>query len=140
MQFSEDLSFQTFNDSWQTFNNYFNDGSVTFEQFYRATKGRKLVVKLLRDIIKEPPENVSVDRIRAKSIAEAYPENDRPRGDADITSVQHQMKSLVSPVVIVEWTVGGKTRNIFLDGMHRLVAAKLSKKRKIPAFIITLLP
>lgn len=102
MQFSDELSFNTFSDAWQTFKTYFNDGSITFEQFYNATMERKLISRTIKDLIDNPPENIALNRIRAKSATDAYPENNRPRGLADIKSVQYHMKSTTVPIFLIQ--------------------------------------
>jgi hypothetical protein len=102
-------------------------------------KRESLIIKKLRDLTDNPPENFSIARVQAKSVVEAYPENDRPRGTADIKSVNYHMKSgSVPPAFMIEWNTKTGTRSIFLDGMHRIVAASLSKKRKISIFLITI--
>ena len=45
------------------------------------------------------------------------------------------MKSTTVPPVFVEWKTKDGVRTIFLDGMHQIVAASISKKRKIPIFL-----
>lgn len=119
-----------------TFNTYFNEGTIPLDKFlYNASKNSKYTSLTVRELIKNPPENLSVQRLKAKTIKEAYPPDDSPRGDADGLSVKyHQRSKNVSPVFIVKF----KGRLIFLDGMHRCVAAILNGKRKIYIFEVDL--
>ena len=65
---------------------------------------------------------------------EAYPLDDRPRGMDDIVSVKYHTNHPISPIVIVK----EKHREILLDSVHRLIATKLSGKRNIIVYVITI--
>lgn len=132
----QELSFSCFNDSWQTFNKHFNTKKeITCEQFINACRKGMYTTYKLKDLIDDPPENLSIKRLLAKNINEAYPLNDRPRGIEDIKSVKYHMKnSIQSPCFLVKY----KNKYIFLDGMHRLVATSLLGKRSICIFVINL--
>lgn len=132
----QELSFSCFNASWQTFNNHFNvGGEITCEQFINACQIGTYTKRKLKDLISDPPENLSVKRLHATSAVEAYPIDDRPRGIEDIKSIKYHMKNPIqSPCFLVNY----KNRSIFLDGMHRLVAASLVGKRIVVMFVINL--
>lgn len=70
--------------------------------------------------------------------SEPYPKDDRPRGQADLDSVNYHRRMIrkngnSSPI----WIAKHNNTYIKLDGVHRLVAANLENKRAIPAFIVT---
>lgn len=75
-----------------------------------------------------------MNRLLAKTIEEAYPPNNRPRGIEDIKLVKYHMKHNDSPIVIIK----EKDREILVDGVHRLIASKLSNKRNIIVYVITI--
>lgn len=77
----------------------------------------------------------NIDPIRFSQ--DPYPENDRPRGNNDLLSVKYHRKIIqkeghTSPI----WIAKKGNRYIKLDGVHRIVAAHLEKKRSIPAYIV----
>lgn len=95
---------------------------ISLQSFLEATKQGEYKTYKIKDLIDHPPDNLNINRLLAKSVAEAYPPHDRPRGSQDIKSVKYHMKlKCVSPLVIVK-----TDREILMDGVHRLVAAKLS--------------
>lgn len=129
MQFNNQLSFSSFNDAYQTFVNYYD--KISLEKFLAATEQGQYVFYKISDIINNPPDNLDIKRLSGSP----YPPNDRPRGIEDIKSVKYHMKSkCVSPIVIANY----KKKEILLDGVHRLVAAKLSKKRIVQVYLIYL--
>jgi hypothetical protein len=72
-----------------------------------------------------------------KTAIEAYPLNDRPRGDADIKSVKYYQKCLqnnknIQPI----WILKKNNQYILLDGAHRIVASYIEKKIYIDAYLI----
>jgi len=73
--------------------------------------------------------------IKGKTPEDYYPITDRPRGDNDINSVKYHMttKKYVSPIIILNIN----KRRIKLDGVHRLIGAKLrnSKVRVCEIFV-----
>jgi hypothetical protein len=135
MQFSEHVSFPVFNDAWETWNRHFRKryrpklGLVQFHKI--GLQGRYETISLA-DAKKGDIENLAIERLKAASVQEAY--SDRPRGGVtDIQSVRYHMRNTcVSPIVLAKVD----QRLILLDGMHRLVAASLLKKRKVPALVI----
>ena len=142
MKWHLDITFPVFNDAWHTWNTFYRKSTnpkIKLEQFMnKAAEGHYKILKLSyfkKDLI----ENLSTDRIQAKTITEAYPPNDRPRGIKDVQSVKYHMrtKKAISPIVIIKIkNKKGKIQGILLDGMHRLVAASLLKKQNIPTLFL----
>ena len=65
----------------------------------------------------------------------AYPIENRPRQDKDLESVLYHIYAIdVSPCVIVK----RNNEYIFLDGVHRVVAANILGLKLIPVFQLTL--
>lgn len=68
----------------------------------------------------------------------AYPENDRPRGDNDLKSVQyHQSKLQNGENLEPIWIIEKNGKKYILDGFHRLAASYIEKKASVDAFFIT---
>lgn len=66
-----------------------------------------------------------------------YPENDRPRGKDDLTSLTHHRRNIrkqgqVEPI----WVAYKNGKYTLLDGAHRIIATYLENKRSIPTYII----
>lgn len=81
-------------------------------------------------------ENINPARLSATP----YPTADRPRGQANLLSVQHHRRTVrrrgrvESPI----WIARKGSRMIMLDGVHRVVATYLEGKRTIPAYVVNL--
>ena len=74
-----------------------------------------------------------------KSAVKAYPINDRPRGNEDISSVKYyqkqiQQKKEITPI----WMVQKNKKFILLDGAHRIVASHIEEQKFINSYIIIL--
>jgi hypothetical protein len=121
MNWLNEVTLSVFNDAWETFNNNFNTERVKFDEFYAQARNGEYIMMSVKRLTELSPENISLKRLNAKTPAEAYPPNDRPRGDADLKSVRYHMTHPVAPVVFIKI---GK-RMTLLDGMHRLVAASI---------------
>jgi hypothetical protein len=135
MEWSNEISFSSFNDAWMTFNTHYNNSNVTLEQFLMATKKGNYVMWNFADLINNNVENMSIKRLYAPSIYEAYPLDDRPRGMNDIESVKfHIINKHTSPCIIIKYM----DNYILLDGMHRLVASSINKLPKIHVLIIVI--
>jgi hypothetical protein len=83
-------------------------------------------------------DNFNPDRLKKKAI-NAYPLNDRPRCDSDITCVKYYQKQIeqkkeISPI----WIVQINKKYVLLDGAHRIVASYILGKKNINAYVITL--
>jgi hypothetical protein len=68
---------------------------------------------------------------------EAYPINNRPRGDDDINSVIfHQKKIKNGEGLEPIWIIVRDNNYILLDGAHRIVASYIEKKEVLHSYII----
>lgn len=80
------------------------------------------------------------DPIRLQeSAVKAYPINNRPRGNNDISSVKHYQKQIkqkndITPI----WIIEKNKKYILLDGAHRIVASYIEDKKQINAYVIIL--
>ena len=82
-------------------------------------------------------ENFNKNRLQ-KSAVKAYPMEDRPRGNTDISSVKYyqkqiQQKNEIQPI----WMIQKNNKYILLDGAHRIVASYIEDKQYINAYIIS---
>jgi hypothetical protein len=81
-------------------------------------------------------ENFNSDRLK-ESAAKAYPLDDRPRGNADISSVEYhqsqiKQQSNVDPI----WLGYKNNKYLLLDGAHRIVASYIEGAEFIRAYVI----
>jgi len=81
--------------------------------------------------------NFNPERLQSSAI-KAYPIDNRPRGNRDISSVKYYQKLIkkgldIQPIFIL---VKGKNY-ILLDGVHRIVACYIENKKDIPAYLIS---
>ena len=93
----------------------------------------KLPLSLFTDV-----DNFDPNRLKKKAIS-AYPINDRPRCNSDITCVKYyqkqiQQKKEISPI----WLIQINNKYILLDGAHRIVASYILGKKNINAYVIIL--
>jgi len=93
----------------------------------------KLPLSMFADV-----DNFNPDRLKKKAI-NAYPLNDRPRCNSDITCVKYYQKQIkqkkeISPI----WMIQINKKYILLDGAHRIVASYILGKKNINAYVITL--
>jgi hypothetical protein len=82
-------------------------------------------------------DNFDSDRLQ-KSAVKAYPLNNRPRGNKDISSVKYyqkqiQQKKEITPI----WMIQKNKKYILLDGAHRIVASYI-EDIPIYAYIINI--
>ena len=82
-------------------------------------------------------DNFNPNRLQ-KSAVKAYPLNDRPRGNKDISCVKYyqkqiQQKKEISPI----WMIQKNNKYILLDGAHRIVASYIENTH-VDAYIITI--
>tara|TARA_Y100001936_G_C15986435_1_gene619800 strand:+ start:81 stop:473 length:393 start_codon:yes stop_codon:yes gene_type:complete len=81
-------------------------------------------------------ENFNPDRLQ-KSAVKAYPLNNRPRGNDDISSVKYYQKQIQQKKEIIPiWMVQKNKKYILLDGAHRIVSSYIENKRYINAYVI----
>lgn len=83
-------------------------------------------------------DNFDSNRLQ-KSAVKAYPINNRPRGNSDISSVKYyqkqiQQKKEITPI----WMIQKNNKYILLDGAHRIVASNIEEKPFIYAYLIIL--
>ena len=81
-------------------------------------------------------ENFNSDRLKDSAV-KAYPLDDRPRGNADISSVEYHQSQIkqqndIDPI----WLVYKNKKFILLDGAHRIVASYIEGVEFIRAYII----
>jgi hypothetical protein len=81
-------------------------------------------------------ENFNSNRLK-ESAAKAYPLDDRPRGDADISSVEYHQKQIkqqndIDPI----WLFYKNKKHVLLDGAHRVVASYIEGVEFIRAYVI----
>jgi len=93
----------------------------------------KLPLSLFTDVY-----NFNPDRLK-KTAVKAYPINDRPRCNSDITCVKYYQKQLqqkkeISPI----WLIQINNKYTLLDGAHRIVASYILGKKNINAYVIIL--
>jgi hypothetical protein len=93
----------------------------------------KLPLSMFTDV-----DNFNPNRLKKKA-TNAYPINDRPRCDSDITCVKYYQKQLqqkkeISPI----WLIQKNNKYILLDGAHRIVASYILGKKNINAYVIIL--
>jgi hypothetical protein len=82
--------------------------------------------------------NFSTDRLQ-KTPALAYPINDRPRKDSDLSSViywKNIYKKLNGNVLNTSAIIIHKPTNTLLDGAHRIVAANILGIKELPCYYI----
>jgi inorganic pyrophosphatase/exopolyphosphatase len=82
-------------------------------------------------------ENFNFDRLK-ESAVKAYPLDDRPRGNADISSVEYhqnqikQQNGTINPI----WLLYKNNKYVLLDGAHRIIASYIEGVEFIRAYII----
>ena len=82
-------------------------------------------------------ENFNFDRLK-ESAVKAYPLDDRPRGNADISSVEYhqnqikQQNGTINPI----WLLYKNNKHVLLDGAHRIIASYIEGVEFIRAYII----
>ena len=83
-------------------------------------------------------ENFNPDRLQ-KSAVKAYPLNNRPRGNDDISSVKYYQKQIQQKKEIIPiWMVKKNKKYILLDGAHRIVSSYIENKRYINSYVINI--
>ncbi len=80
--------------------------------------------------------NFNPNRLQ-NSAVKAYPINDRPRGNNDISSVKYYQKQLQQKKPITPiWIIRKNKKYILLDGAHRIVASYIEGEKNINAYLI----
>jgi len=122
------VSIETLNDAWCTFNKHYNGKKLTFQKFFSLaleSPVKRITIKQLLDMNEgDGPDNLNPKRLQ-DTAEKAYPSKDRPRGKRDIESIKYHVntKDSVSPIVLMK--INNKIT--LLDGAHRLVAANIRK-------------
>jgi hypothetical protein len=81
--------------------------------------------------------NINKNRL-AETVELAYPENDRPRGENDLSSVKYHQELLKNGDELEAiWIIEKNGKKYILDGFHRLAASYIEKKTNIDAYFIT---
>ena len=91
----------------------------------------KINLSLCKNIV-----NFNSNRLQ-NTAEEAYPIDNRPRGDADLNSVFFHQKQIqngegLEPI----WIIVRDNNYILLDGAHRIVASYIEKKTILYSYII----
>lgn len=81
-------------------------------------------------------ENFNSDRLK-KSAAKAYPLDDRPRGNYDISSVEYHQNRInqqncINPI----WLLYKNKEYVLLDGAHRIIASYIEDVHFINTCVI----
>lgn len=81
-------------------------------------------------------ENFNSVRLK-ESAVKAYPLDDRPRGNADISSVEYHQNQIkqqndIDPI----WLLYKNNKHVLLDGAHRIIASYIEGVEFIRAYII----
>ena len=81
-------------------------------------------------------ENFNSDRLKDSAV-KAYPLDDRPRGNVDISSVEYHQSQInqqndIDPI----WLVYKNKKYILSDGAHRIVASCIEGIEFIRAYVI----
>ena len=117
------------------------DTSVN-QKFFKNREASSFAHIFKSELVKFPLskfKNVdNFDPIRLQNSAvKAYPLNDRPRGNNDISSVKFYQKQIKKRKIITPiWLVLKDKKYILLDGAHRIVASYIENKKNIQAYII----
>ena len=93
------------------------------------------VIKLPLSLFKNV-DNFDPTRLQDSAV-KAYPINNRPRSDNDISSVEyHQSRLQQNAAIMPIWMIKTDARYILLDGAHRIVASYIEDNHYINAHII----
>ena len=81
-------------------------------------------------------ENFNSVRLKECAV-KAYPLDDRPRGNADISSVEYHQNQIkqqndIDPI----WLLYKNNKHVLLDGAHRIIASYIEGVEFIRAYII----
>ena len=81
-------------------------------------------------------DNFDSNRLH-KSVEKAYPVNNRPRGQDDISSVEYYQTQIQQGKEFVPiFMINSNNQYILLDGSHRIVASCIEEKEYINAYVI----
>lgn len=115
-----------------TLNIFKNEKDAMFAHIYKS-KLVKIPLTLFQNV-----ENFNPNRLQASAI-KAYPLNDRPRGNHDISSVKYYQKQIQEKKEITPiWLLFKNKEYTLLDGAHRIVASNIEHKKFINSYVISL--
>lgn len=81
-------------------------------------------------------DNFNPERLQTTAI-KAYPLDNRPREDKDISSVEYYQKLIKNNLDIQPiWIMKKNNNYVLLDGAHRIVASYIENKHYIPTYLI----
>ena len=127
---------KTIKDAWKTWDTNFSKKInpkliPNLSSFKKLLKKSNCITKNISDI--ESMKNSRLDKYRhARTAEEAYPPNDRPRGQKDIDSVNYHIKTRepTSPIIVISVSdLDNKNHLIMLDGVHRIMGALIRKSK-----------
>jgi hypothetical protein len=130
MLWSAATDVDTLANGYETWNKLYRKEAApefTFKRFFDAVLAAEYRDMSVAELIALHPDNLGTHRlVGKKTAAAAYPPSDRPRGALDLDSVARHSKpgTVSSPVLLVRT----KSGVIFLDGVHRVVAANLGRQ------------
>lgn len=141
-KWSDSLDPQTMLDSWGTYNEFFaheNSIFISREQFMKSLKAASYKDISAKEFLTLNIENHRLSTyLLAQTPEEAYPLSDRPRGQTDISSVNYFLapREPVPPITVACMIdKKGQQRMIKLDGVHRMIAANILRKKLRVVFI-----
>ena len=82
--------------------------------------------------------NFKSERLKSKTIENAYPEENRPKGDYDLESVKYHMDLITKNLNPLIWMAKKKNNYYLIHGSHKIIAAHLAKFKKIDAYVVNI--
>ena len=109
-----------------------NHQESSFAHIFKS-KLVKIPLSTFKDV-----DNFDPNRLQNTAV-KAYPVNNRPRNNDDLTSVKYYQKQInkkkeITPI----WMIQLNKKYILLDGAHRIVASYIENKKYIKAYVIIL--
>lgn len=118
---------------------YTSVNSKIFKNYEDASYAHIFNSKLVKIPLKtfNSVDNFNPNRLQASAV-KAYPLNNRPRGNKDISSVKYYQKQInqkkeIAPI----WMIQKNDKYVLLDGAHRIVASYI-ENTPVNAYIITI--
>jgi hypothetical protein len=87
---------------------------------------------------KDKVKNFKSDRLKARTIETAYPEDDRPKGLYNVESVKYHMTLIEKKLNPLIWVVKKNNNYELIHGSHKIIAAHLAHLKKIDAYVINI--
>jgi len=109
-----------------------NEKDSSFAHIFKSN-----LVKIPLSIFKNI-DNFNPNRLQNSAI-KAYPLNNRPRGNKDISSVKYFQKQIQQKKNIIPiWLIYKNNKYILLDGAYRIVASHIENIKYINSYVIIL--